>query len=419
MRWARPLMAVVAVALASTQLWGSEIVRGPSEETRFEADQPRHEALRLRIENRAGGNVAASRDAGMTWRTIGQVVRPALRVNPAGYTASRWAQDSAIAATAVNALHIRVAAHPETGRGIIFSIIPVADAMGAAEGHATASIQTDMAGGTGIFGGYGPYVNSPVYLEQDGSLASLQADYVPAEGDVICIIRLDPEARPLYCVFENRFGGRIHLQYRSQTSRLIGQVLRPVVGIGRFDGTLYAAPGRLRANHCGVVDISTSPLGLIGGFQIVPREHAGSAEVGYIRENTQWMVVGPCDVRDPSWEGTAPLFSGYLLPSYRPDDITGPHEDWMTRTLSRLMVQVRHEGGPWENMPWIALDPNATTDNAEKSRRGRGGLWCIPASLSPYTPLPAAAATALRGVSHLRIVFPMADYWPEYGPLPD
>ena len=205
----------------------------------------------------------------------------------------------------------------------------------------------------------------------------------------------------------------MHRVEEIRAPRLIGQVLRPVVGIGRFGGTLYAAPGRLRANHCGVIDISTSPIGKIGGLQIVPREHAGSSEVSYIREHTQWMVVGPADVRDPSWEGIAPLFSGYLLPSYRPDDITGDHDDWMHRALSRLMVQVRHKDGPWENMPRICIDPEAGTNNATESERGRKSLWRIRSSLKPYSPLPGDAFIALRGVSHLRIVFPRAVYWPQ------
>ncbi|MFP3904742.1 MAG: hypothetical protein ACLFWB_10920, partial [Armatimonadota bacterium] len=205
----------------------------------------------------------------------------------------------------------------------------------------------------------------------------------------------------------------IWIEYESQPPRLIGQVLRPVVGIGRFEGTLSAAPGRLRANHCGVIDISTSPVGKVGGFQIVPREHASSPEVPYISTNTQWMVVGPADVRDPSWEGTPPLFAGYLLPSYRADDITGGHEDWMNRTLSRLMVQVRYNGGEWENMPRVTLDPDAIEDNAKQSGSGRQGLRRIPANLNPYSPLPAAASTALSGISHLRIVFPRTVYWPE------
>ncbi len=406
-------VVILALLLVAAQAFGDDFPRGPSQDILFEQDQPRHEAIRLRLVNAAGGEITASNDGGRTWRTLGHVVRPALKVNPGGYTASRWAQDSAVAATAVNGIHIKIANNPDNDKGIIFSIIPGAEAVGAATELPGASLVTDIAGGTGIFGGYGPYVNAPVYLEAGNELVALAADYVPAQSDVLQIIRREPESRPLYCTFENKFGGKISIEYEKQARRLIGQVLRPVVGIGRFEGTMYAAPGRLRANHCGVIDISTSPIGQIGGFQIVPREHAGSPEVRYIRENTQWMVVGPADVRDPSWEGVAPLFSGYLLPSYRPDDITGPHSDWMNRTLSRLMVQVRYNDGEWENMPRICLDPEVETDNGAQSERGRRGLWRIPANLKPYSPLPGSAYVALRGLTHLRIVFPRNIYWPQ------
>ncbi len=407
------VVLILALLIVAAQALGDDFPRGPSKDILFEQNQPCHEAIRLRIVNAAGGQIAASNDGGKTWRTVGHVVQPALKVNPNGYTASRWAEDSAVAATAVNGIHIKIADNPDNGKGIIFSIVPGAETVGAATQVASASVVTDMPGGAGIFGGYGPYVNSPVYLEADNRIAALPADYVPAEGDVIQIIRLEPENRPLYCTFENKFGGKIFVEYENELPRLIGQVLRPVVGIGRFGGTRYAAPGRLRANHCGVIDVSTSPVGKIGGFQIVPREHAGSPEVRYIRENTQWMVVGPADVRDPSWEGVAPLFSGYLLPSYRPDDITGPHSDWMRRTLSRLMVQMRYNDGEWENMSRICLDPKVETDNGKQTERGRSGLWRIPANLKPYSPLPGSAYIALRGVTHLRIVFPRNIYWPE------
>ncbi len=319
------LFAAVLLVVTATLAFGDDFERGPNQEIQFENEQSRSEQFRLKIRNVAGGAIEASADGGVSWRLLGKVVHPATKVNPQGYTASMWAADSAVAATAVNGIHIKVAANPKTGRGVIFSLIPSSKTVGAASGHASSSIQTDMPGGTGIFGGYGPFVNSPVYLADGSDLCSLSPDYVPADGDTLVIIRTAPERWPLYCTFENKFGGRISIEYEGEEPRLIGEVLRPVVGIGRFEGTLYAAPGRLRANHCGVIDISTSPDGMIGGFQIVPREHAGSPEVSYIRESTQWMVVGPPDVRDPSWEGIAPLFAGYLLPSYRSDDITGGH----------------------------------------------------------------------------------------------
>ena len=85
----------------------------------------------------------------------------------------------------------------------------------------------------------------------------------------------------------------------------------------------------------------------------------------------------------------------------------------MYRTLSRLMVQVRYNDGPWENMPRICIDPQAATNNADEVEHGRKGLWHIQSSLKPYSPLPGDAFIALRGVTDLRIVFPRALYWPQ------
>ncbi len=409
----KAMPCIVALLVSALGAPCDGFARGPSEQMLFEHTQPRTETLRLRVANSAGGEISASADGGESWRVLGSVVQPAGAVNPRGYTASKWAAASAVAATAVNAIHIKVADHPETGRGIVFSITPGGEAVGASQQGAGASIVTDMAGGTLIFGGYGPYVNSPVFVERDGEPVQLPPDYVPAAGDVLQIIRLDPARMPLYCTFENRIGGAVEIEYVSEEPRQIGRVLRAISGVGRFDGTLFAASGRLRANHCGVIDISTSPLGEIGGFQMIPREHARSPELSFVATSTQWLIVGPLDDDDPSWEGVEPLFAGYLLPSYRTDDVVGDHEDWMPRTLSRLLVQVRYEGGDWEPMPRICLDPAAEINNREQADGGRKRLWRIPASLNPSVPLPPDAYDALTGLSHIRIVFPQASYWPQ------
>lgn len=400
------LLAVLALVPA----WASEVHPGPSPEVAVENAAPGPEVFRIRVENRAGGAIEVSRDGGAQWLTIGHVTASASAVNPAGYTASRWAQDSAIAASAVNALHVKVTNHPETGRGVVFSLVPAGAVLGAARSRGSSSIATDIPGGDGIFGGgLAPPVNSPVAVER-GGLQPLNADYVPAEGDRIVIRALMPPAPIAWLEFDNSFGGLITVHNVGGGEKIIGTVLRPVAGIGRFAGTLDAAPGRIRAVHPGVIDISTSPLGMVGGFQIVPSGHADSPEVTYIRTGTQWMVVGPVDATQPTWEGVAPLFARYLAPSYRADDLR--HEDWMRRLLSRCQVQVRFGGGDWELMPHIAIDPDAPAD-ADTNDRGRSGLWRISGSLNPYTPLPPVAGNALPGLSHVRIVLPRAQYWPE------
>lgn len=405
----RIVLACLAVALAVAPGWATDVRRGPSPEVAAENAPPGAEFLRLRVENRAGGAIEASRNAGEDWLTLGGVVAPATAVNPAGYTASKWAQDSSVAASAVNALHVKVANHPETGRGIVFSIVPAGTITGAAQGRGSTSIVTDIAAGDGIFGGgFAPYVNSPVSLESAPD-RPVPEDYVPADGDRLIIRVLEPPRRVAWVDFENRFGGLITARSIGGEEKIIGTVLRPVVGIGRFDGTLDAAPGRIRANHPGVIDISTSPKGMIGGFQIVPSGHAGSPEVTYVRTGTQWMVVGALNALEPTWEGVAPLYSGYLRPSYRADDIR--HEDWMPRLLSRAQVQVRFGGGDWELMPRIAIDPDAPED-ADTRNRGRDGLWRLHGSLDPHTPLTRVPDSALAGISHLRIFLPRAQWWP-------
>ena len=127
------------------------------------------ESLRLRVTNAVGGAIEASTDGGATWQRLGSVTVPADRVNPASYTAAGWAQDSCIAATAVNAIHIKVAANPKTGRPMTLSLVPGGEVLGAATRQRSSAIVTDIPGGASIFGGgLGPYVNSPVLLERVG-----------------------------------------------------------------------------------------------------------------------------------------------------------------------------------------------------------------------------------------------------------
>ena len=400
-------IAIALILLNAAAGATPEVERAVSPEVAYENAAARPEVFRIRLVNRENGPIEASRDRGESWGAIGSVLAPATKANPEGYTASKWAFDSTVCASAVNAIHVKVCNHPDTGRGVIFSIVPAGQVIGAAQRQASSVIITDIEPGVAIFGGgLAPYVNSPVRIIRDGSDLPLPADYAPADGDELLIIVGQPERAAAELIFENRFGGLITLRYADGESKVIGCVLRPVVGIGRFTGTVDAAPGRIRANHPGVIDISTSPLGMVGGFQIVPAGHAQSPEVAYIRRNTQWMVVGPVSALDPSWEGIAPLFAGYLAPNYRPDDISGRHEDWMQRLLARCLVQAKISDGPWQAMPRICIDPDAPDDaNSTVLRRIKG-------SLNPYQPLPAEAYTALEPVTHIRVLLPRAQYWP-------
>jgi hypothetical protein len=354
--------------------------RGPSPEIAAEASVAKVEQRRIRVENRADGAVSVSSDRGATWRRLGTVLQPATAVNEMGYTASRWAADGSVAATAVNGVHVKVRHNTAQDRGVIFSIIPhTPSAVGAAARAPSSAIGTDIAPGTAIFGSLAPMVGNPVRIELQGRVESLPPGHTPTLGDVYVIVVERPVRAPVAAVFENEFGGLIYLEYRDGERKAIGTVLRPVVGVGRFPGTAYAGVGRIRANHCGVIDVSTSPYGEVGGFQIVPKGHAGSPETSYIRTETQWMVIGPISALDPSWEGIPPFFSSFLGPYASPDDLSA--DDWLERYLGRARVDVRRNGGDWERMRAYSLDPHAA--------------------------LPSWARDALKDVTHIRIQFSM------------
>jgi hypothetical protein len=356
---------------------------GPSPEVLAESNPELQEIGQVRIENQPGGAIAVK--VGDEWRRLGSVLRYTAMVDRTSFTASKWGRASAVVATAVNALHVKVAHNDQEDRGIVFSLLPREFAPGSARPFATrspdSSIYTDIPAGTGIFGGdFAPFVGNPVFVMRGDEPAPLPPDYVPALGDVLLISIRRPTRYPSQIVFENRFQGLIYLQYPDGNRKPIGAVLRPVEGVGRFPGGLYAGIGRLRANHPGVVDICTSLSGEVGGFQILPAGHAMSPEMSYVATSAQWMVVGPLDAREPTWEGIAPLFMQYLRPKYDARDLYA--EDWDARLLGRLLVEVEI-GGRWQAMPHFGLDPDLSL------------------------PLPRWATHALQDVEAIRILFPL------------
>ena len=347
---------------------------------------PMAEQFRICVDNRAGGEIAVSSDQGATWLTIGQVLRWTGKVNPNGYTASAWAMPGSVAATAVNAIHLKTRNDPTTGRGTTFSLLPVEFAGPRETWHSflspDSSIYTDLPAGEGIFGSqWAPYVDDPVFVERAGQLVRLPPDYVPAEGDRLVIIVCKPLAYPKSITFDNVFGGLITLERADGTIERIGQVLKPVFGVGRFEGGVFTGLGRIRANHPGVIDVSVSRPGKIGGFQIIPAGHAMSPEMGNARRLTQWMVVGPLTAGEGAWEGVAPLFAYYLRPKYSPHDLDAP--DAVDRLVARFLVEADVKGRGWGPLPIVELDPDLAK------------------------PLPESAFTALEGVQRIRILFPM------------
>jgi len=291
------------------------------------------------IENSYSGRIFVSAE-GET-RVIGEVLKPAEKLSK-GFEASKYASSGRVAATAVNAIHIKVKDEVDP---YIFSILPFEISLKLKEDvhsylNVSSSIFTDVKAGSEIFGGdYAPFVGSEVMFSRDGVMFALSPGYIPRAGDMIIIPVEEPDPLLYQVVFENRINGSIWAKFYGDEWFKIGRVLKPVIGVGRFEGTEYTDIGRIRANHPGVIDISTSPLGKIGGFQIIPSFHASNVLNKSIM--FQWMVVEGLG-ENAGIEGLPPLFASYLRPAYS-DNI-----------LRRYSVDVKTEDGKWGNLPSLS-----------------------------------------------------------------
>jgi hypothetical protein len=353
----------------------------------YENSPKLEEAYRIKIWNLPGGTIEVSADRGKSWERTGTVVLPTVKTETGSYKAARWVEDGRVAATAVNAIHIKTATNTVEGSGIIFSILPkeFLKKPGNYKSYLSpdSSIYTDIPAGTSLFGGgYAPLVGNRLLLSRGTSeVVDLPVNYFPKRGDRIYILVEVPIDYPREIVFENRFGGKIITSYFGGGEKQIGEVLRPVVGIGRFEGTKYASVGRIRADHAGVIDISTSPLGKIGGFQIVPAQHG--AEMKFPAESTQWMVIGAWDDANLNLEGKAPFFKYFIKPAYGKEDVED--EKWQEKLLDRFLVEVKIKGkDSWQPMPVWEFDEYYLTGE-----------------------IPAWANDALSNITHIRILFPV------------
>jgi len=261
------------------------------------------------------------------------------------YTASKWGKENSVCASAVNAIHLLV--NVEDGKGRTLSILP-AGTFAPAAGKETFFI-IGQKPGFGLFGAMCPTVGSISYVLTDSGEPEPLPDngiFDPTDKLVInSVLNLDTFVIDI----ENRQGGRILIWDRTGV-KLAGRVLRPVAGVGRFGGTQFQENSRIRANHPGVIDISTSPDGMIGGFQILPLIHAFSPEMKSAWQLSQWLIVAaPGDKYEIC--GKAPLFSGLLKPGGREEELLA--NIWDTY-LGRSLVLCRINGGKWKLLPEVS-----------------------------------------------------------------
>lgn len=318
------------------------------------AEETQIPLYKITIPMETGKDVTVTTSDGTIYH-VGQVFALPQTTRWPSYTASAWGTPGEVCASAVNALHMLVSIEKEKGRTL--SIIP-SETIAPAAGPG-ASIVISSEAGTGIFGAWAPPVGSKITVvkKATGPDAPLSAKNLPVRGDTLLISVLEKDFGYVTEI-ENRPGGRVILWSKDGYS-IIARVIRPLGGTGRFEGTMFQKTGALRANHCGVIDFSSSQRGKIGGFQIIPWDHAlFSKEMQGSWDMTQWMIIGPTDGKS-MMGGKPPLFKEVLVPG--PADGEKLWDIWSTYGRRSLLL-VRKNGGAWQRLP----DVDGRNDNALK-----------------------------------------------------
>ena len=313
------------------------------------------ETHRIRVVNSVDGAIQVSDDKGKVWHLIGRVTAPAME-SLMGYSAAGYARPGTVAATAVHGIRIRVG-DSGTPDPLLINILPreFAQTPKLFGGHISglSGIYTTLPVGTAIFRGLSPLVGNSVYLEHDmgRDLEPLPVNYIPRDGDVLEIVVLAP-VNPLKEVdFDNVAGGDVRVTYADNTTNILTHVVKPVVGVGRYDGCSYTGVGAINTNHDGVITISTAPVSPSPLFEGIGPERRGGFQIQPAFHNAQGDGAGAPSVlvigshkkpSAPEMEGRPPLFYGYFDLAWSAD---APKHSWRTE------VQRKH--GSWTAMPTL------------------------------------------------------------------
>jgi len=274
----------------------------------------------LKFENRTDGGILLAdltRGGESLENTfvLGAVIRPATGVRIRSFHAALWGKTGTVVASAVNAVHIKVSGLADLDRGSTISIFPRELYGQSLEGNPERfydyAIYTSVPSGVYLFGGsFGPAVGSCAWLERDGLRKDWGIGFEPELGDVFVIEVVAPDKSLAKLTFDNRKRGYVRADYTNGTSEAVARVVNPVDGVGYFPGTALAPVGAIRAAHTAVVDVSTSPRGEIGGFQIIPLLHSLSSEMLKSQVEPVYLIVDA--IHGEPMMGTPPLFGDYL-----------------------------------------------------------------------------------------------------------
>jgi hypothetical protein len=281
---------------------------------------------------------------------MGRVMAVPTKSRHPSFTASKYGIGGQVIATAANAHHIQISVEEGTGRTM--SLIPsqtFANAPGAG-----ASFIVEGVGGTGLWGKYAPFVGSPVYIINKVGVPVYFNNLQLFQFATALEIRVySPEYEIEYFEIENAAGGRAW--YRdAKGDHQFATVESGVGGTGRFEGTFFQGLGKVRANHPGVICISTSPKREVGGFQIVPLSHTYSSEMQKTRRMSQYIVLRGVNFEDLT--GQSPFFKGWVRPGDSED--LDSKSGWVSCKID----------GEWQELPSISGLTEHTLENIEAFR---------------------------------------------------
>lgn len=313
------------------------------------------ELYRIRIENAEKGLVQVSLDKGINYYATGRVKQHANGVKQ-GFLAADYVTAGQVAATSSHGLRIKVSPDSKFMSQLedvkIFSIVPnefytKPDGFG---GHVAGSsgIYTDIPAASSIFANHAPISGNTVYLEENGMLKPISTNYSPKLGDIIVIIVDAPTYNIKYADFENRAGGNVTITQKDGKVINYTKVVKPVLGIGRYDGTTFDENGQINTAHSGVITVDSSPklpAGTVegdnpetrGGFMIQPYYHT----IRQGEDKPQVMIIGSPNNKY-ELEGTAPFYSKNVALWY--------YENAADKSFHAL---VKIDSGNWEPVPKI------------------------------------------------------------------
>lgn len=254
-----------------------------------------------------------------------------------GFTASRYGEGAQVIASAANAHHIQLSV--EEGKGRTISVLPT-ETYVASSGMGTSFI-IEGAGGFGLWGEFAPFVGSPVFIVYSNkNRVPLVDTAMLSDGEAVEIDVYAQKESADYIEIENHQGGSAWYRDASGKDHPFAVVESGVRGTGRFSGTMYQGPSMVRANHPGVICISTTPRGDIGGFQIIPLTHTYSKEMQSARHMGQYLVLRGINFEDLT--GRFPFFRGAV----RPGD-----ERNSTSNVGKVLCKIK---GDWYPLPRIS-----------------------------------------------------------------